>query len=141
MSEDEKGLHFECTQCGKCCTYRGDYAYVYLNREEVCRLAEHLGLTTRTFRHRYTFRDEDGSVQLRMRGDRCVFLDPESGGCTVYEARPTQCRTFPFWRDFVVDGEWTDEARALCEGVGRGRLYTIDEAEVLMREQELSDEE
>ena len=27
----------------------------------------------------------------------CVFFDGEQRKCTVYEARPRQCRTWPFW--------------------------------------------
>jgi Fe-S-cluster containining protein len=32
-----------------------------------------------------------------MGEDACAFLD--GARCTVYEARPTQCRTFPFWKE------------------------------------------
>ena len=139
MSEIESKLRFECTECGECCKFRGEYAYVYLNRHELRELAEHLGLGVRAFRQGYTFRDEDGWTQLKTTSDGCVFLGKD-GRCGVYEARPTQCRTFPFWRDFVNDGTWSDEVRSLCEGIGRGRLYTIDEAEDLMLVQEASDE-
>ena len=136
---EKKGLRFECTQCGECCKFRGEYAYVYLNRHEVRDLAEFLELGVEQFRRLYTFVDEDGWTQLSTDKGTCVFLD-EQGRCGVYEARPTQCRTFPFWRDFVKDGEWTDEVRSLCEGIGRGRLYTIEEAEDHMLVQEASDE-
>jgi hypothetical protein len=50
-----------------------------------------------------------------------------------------QCRTFPFWRDFVEDGKWTADVRDLCEGVGRGPSWSRDEAERLMIEMEGSD--
>ena len=135
-------LRFECTQCGECCTLRGDYAYVYLSEEEVESLAGLLRLGIATFRRRYTHVDKDGWTQLAGAdgGERCVFLDPETKRCGVYEARPTQCRTFPFWREFVKDGRWTPEVRSMCEGIGRGRLYSIEEAEPLMVEMEESDE-
>ncbi len=127
-------LRFECTQCGRCCRNNGGYAHVYLNEEETDALADHLGLTLITFLERYTFVDEDGWTQLRTTGDRCRFLEPDTNQCRVYEARPTQCRTFPFWRETIRDGAWTPEVREICEGVGRGRLYSIEEAEVQMRE-------
>ena len=139
MSETASSLRFECTQCGECCKFRGEYAYVYVNRDEIRALADHLQLPVTTFRERYTFRDENGWTQLKTIDVGCVFLGT-GGRCSVYEARPTQCRTFPFWRDFVRDGAWTDEVRSLCEGIGRGRLYTIEEAEELMLVQEASDE-
>ena len=141
MSEEGPGLRFECTQCGKCCTFRDEYAHVYLNRLEVKALAEHLELEVRAFRRRYTFTDEYGWTQLRTAGERCVFLDADTGRCLVYPARPTQCRTFPFWRDLVEDGEWTEEAVRICEGVGRGRLYGPEEVFARMLEQESSEED
>lgn len=132
-------LRFECTQCGKCCTNRGEYAHVYVNPTEVRQLAAFLGLSVQRFKRLYTFVDEDGWRQLSFTGGDCVFLNPETKLCQVHPARPIQCRTFPFWREFVVDGEWTPEVRSLCEGIGRGRLHSLEEAEVQMREREKSD--
>ena len=134
------GLRFECTRCGGCCTARGEYAHVYLNPDELADLADELGLSIREFRRRYTFRDEYGYTQLRFPDSTCVFLERDTNRCTVYGARPTQCRTFPFWRDLVRDGRWTDEARALCEGVGRGPAHRREDAEARMLEMELADE-
>ena len=134
------GLLFECTECGECCSNHGQYAHVYLTLAEVRVLAELLETPIRVFRSRYTFVDADGWIQLRGSHERCVFLDPKSLRCTVYSARPIQCRTFPFWRDLVKDGAWTSEARSLCEGVGRGRRYTEAEAEMLMTAMAESDD-
>ena len=139
MREESGGLRFECTQCGECCTNRGDYAHVYASDEEVRGLAKLLGLSVRDFRSEYTFEDEYGWTQLAFRGDQCVFL--EGNRCRVYSARPTQCWTFPFWRALVKNGEWTPEARELCEGVDRGRRYSHAEAEELMVAFERSEED
>ena len=140
MTSRARGLRFECTKCGHCCTNRGEYAHVYVSDEEVDDLAACLDVIRGQFKRRYTFVDEYGWRQLRFTNDRCVFLD-DAGRCGVYGARPVQCRTFPFWRELVKDGQWTAEARSLCEGVGRGRLYSIEEAEVLMHVFEESDED
>ena len=134
------GLRFECTGCGGCCTTRGEYAHVYLNPDEVTALAEELELSAREFKRRYTFKDEYGYTQLRFEDASCVFLERDTNRCTVYGARPTQCRTFPFWRDLVAGGKWTDEARALCEGVGRGPAHRATDVEARMLEMELADE-
>ena len=138
---DSGSLRFECTQCGGCCKYQGEYAHVYVTRDELAGLTKHLGLTRREFKRRYAFVDKDGWTQLKTVENRCVFLDPKTNGCAVYPARPVQCRTFPFWPGFVVDGEWTDEVKEMCEGIGRGRLYTIEEAEVHMAEMRQSEDE
>ena len=134
------GLRFECTGCGACCTARGEYAHVYLNPDEVEALAEEVGVTPRTFRRRYTFVDEYGYTQLRFEDSTCVFLERGTLRCTVYGARPTQCRTFPFWRDLVRDGAFTPEAGALCEGIGRGPVHPLNDVEARMLEMELADE-
>ncbi len=135
-----QGLRFECTGCGACCTSRGEYAHVYLNADEARALADELGVGLAEFRRRYTFRDECGWTQLRFEGASCVFLEPGTNRCSVYGARPTQCRTFPFWRDLIQDGRWSEDARRLCEGVGRGPLVRLQDAEARMVEMELADE-
>jgi uncharacterized protein len=136
-----RGLRFECTGCGACCTARGDYAHVYLNPEEAADLAREVKLPVREFRRRYTFVDEYGYTQLRFDDATCVFLDRKTLRCTVYGARPTQCRTFPFWRGLVDKGRFTPEARALCEGIGRGPAHRLEDVEARMLEMELADED
>lgn len=133
-------LHFECTQCGKCCWTRGEYAHVYVTRQDMTRMAAALGLAAGDFRYRYTLRDEDGWMELDFPGGRCVFLDPATNHCQVYDARPTQCRTFPFWPELLRGGRWTAEARLLCEGVGRGREVCAEEVAAKLQAQRLADE-
>lgn len=136
----KSGLRFECTKCGACCTARGEYAHVYLNGDEQRALAVELGVSLPAFRSRYTFKDEYGWTQLLFSGDACIFLEAGTNRCTVYGARPTQCRTFPFWRDLVADGRFTDDARRICEGIGQGRVHSREEVEARMLEMELADE-
>lgn len=64
-----------------------------------------------------------GREQLSLRekpGYDCVFWD---GGCVVYEARPLQCRTFPFWPSVLASEEAWEETAAECPGMGRGPLH------------------
>jgi Fe-S-cluster containining protein len=117
-------LRFECTGCGACCTQRGSYAHVYVNDEEASALAGHLGVSVATFRRRFTFVDREGWRQLRFDTGACTFLDPETKRCTVYAARPVQCRTFPYWPELFDSKGWTADAKALCEGLGRGAFVT-----------------
>ncbi len=134
------GLRFECTLCGECCTARGEYAYVYLNADEARALADELGLGLAEFKRRYTEKDEYGWTQLRFESESCVFLEPGTKRCTVYAARPVQCRTFPFWRDLVESGRWTDAARKLCPGIGQGPAHRPEDVEARMLEMEQADE-
>jgi Fe-S-cluster containining protein len=141
MEETTPGLRFECTECGKCCRVRGPYAHVYLNDKELRGLARSKGLSTHEFRWRYTVVDELGWTELVFKDERCVFLDDESGRCTVYEDRPAQCRTFPFWRNFAPEGEWTPQVYELCEGIGRGEAWDPAAVEDIMSRQERADED
>jgi Fe-S-cluster containining protein len=117
------GLHFACQpDCGKCCTRHGDYDYVYLEREDVARLASHFGMPIREFRSRWTKRD-DGHTILKMDGPACPFLD--GSRCTVYPARPRQCDSFPFWPENLKSRERWDELGTFCPGVGKGDFIPL----------------
>ncbi len=116
------GLQFACTQCGDCCT--GRPGYVWVNGEEVQRIAGFLQVSLAEFAKRY-LRKVGSQVSLieKPNGD-CVFY---SGGCTVYPVRPVQCRTFPFWPEILrSEADWT-EAATECPGMGRGRLYSAEQ--------------
>lgn len=63
-------------------------------------------------------------------GGDCVFWERERG-CTVYEARPEQCRTWPFWPDNVETPEDWARTESICPGAGNGPnhdLVTIEDA-------------
>lgn len=121
------GLRFECTRCGHCCS--GFPGTVTVNDGEVAALAARVELDVAAFRRRYTRILSDGSESLREKPNYdCVFWSREHG-CLVYEDRPTQCRTWPFWRSNVASrADWGVEARH-CPGMNQGRLYTIEEIE------------
>ncbi len=136
----ERGLRFECTQCGKCCWTRGEYSHVYLTREDLTALARALDISVAELRERYTFRDENGWTELDFTSGRCVMLDAETNLCTVYESRPTQCRTFPFWPEMIRRGRWTAEAKRICEGVDNGRVVPPAEVAARIAAQKKADE-
>ncbi len=120
------GLRFACTQCGHCCTTEG---YVWVDRREAERLADHLGLTLEQFAKRH-LRTVDRRWALTDRSDgACVFWDE---GCTVYPVRPGQCRTFPFWKENLASDEAWRETAQECEGIGEGRLYRRREIDELI---------
>jgi len=63
----------------------------------------------------------EGGTVLSLRekpGYDCIFL--EGGRCTVYAARPVQCRTYPFWEEILEsETSWKSEATN-CPGIGAG---------------------
>ena len=54
--------------------------------------------------------------------------------CSVYEARPTQCRTWPFWPEVMNAKSWKTEVESFCPGVGKGPLWSKTEIEKIMAE-------
>ncbi len=123
-----KGLRFQCSQCGDCCT--GAPGYVWVNKEEITRLAQEVGIPDiETFREKYV-RKVGVRESLREYGNGdCVFFDTEARKCTVYEARPRQCRTWPFWDSNLRDPEAWERTCEVCPGSGQGKLYSIEQIE------------
>lgn len=131
-----KGLRFECQGEGKCCLTRDGYGYVYLSFSDRRRLASHLKLTTNEFTALYT-RKVDGLYELRYTGKDCPFLNDNR--CGVYEARPWQCRSWPFWPENMSETVWESEVVAWCPGVGKGKLYSKEEIDdILAKKKEVS---
>lgn len=65
----------------------------------------------------YHLKDDPGSKD-------CIFLKDKR--CTVYEGRPTQCRTWPFWPENMKARKWDDIA-SFCPGVGKGSVVPAEE--------------
>jgi Fe-S-cluster containining protein len=94
--------------------------------QEIDELATHLGLTIEEFSTRYLRRVGPRISLIEYPNGDCVFWR-RGEGCTVYAARPTQCRTWPFWsRNVQTLGAW-ERTCAVCPGAGQGRLYSVDE--------------
>lgn len=125
------GLKFECTACGKCCVNHGEFSYVYSTREEREALAAHFGLSREAFEARYC-EAVPGGVSFKSAGDACIFLAGRR--CSVYELRPAQCRTFPFWPELLVDEDtWRRDVASFCPGVGQGKLHGVEEIRATAR--------
>jgi uncharacterized protein len=124
----QDGLRFECTQCGNCCT--GAPGYVWVNGQEIEQLAALVGeADAEAFEQKYVRRiGIRRSLREFPNGD-CVFFDTETRRCSVYEARPRQCRTWPFWDSNVrTEADWEYTCK-ICPGSGQGKLYSIETIE------------
>jgi Fe-S-cluster containining protein len=125
----QDGLRFECTQCGDCCT--GEPGFVWVNVAEIEALAIRFQLSTDEFERKYVRKLGNRKSLVEFPNGDCVFLDSQTRKCSVYEDRPRQCRTWPFWDSNLRtkrDWEWTC---SVCPGSGKGRVYT--EEEILSR--------
>ena len=132
------GLQFECTCCGACCT--GSTGYVAFTPDEGKQMAQAIGLSEQDFynqyAHRMTPRKAGWSLNERKteHGYDCVFLDrtsqPGKALCRVHNARPGQCRTWPFWPENISSPRaWQRTARH-CEGINQGKRYTLQQIRI-----------
>ena len=122
----EEGLEFSCTGCGKCCQVNGD---VWLAPEEITTIIQYMSKDPNgnvssidEFKKKYvksqivpTNKDGSRSQSLswmclkRNEHGSCIFLD-SFGKCSIYDARPVQCLTYPFWPSLVDDPQaWREE--------------------------------
>ena len=105
-----------CVSCGgRCCT--GESGYIFVNKHEMERMANFLHIDIEALKERYLYKKGyKYSIKERQVGEsfECVFFDRELNGCSVYAARPIQCRTFPFWEHFKHNVEALKEE---CPGI------------------------
>jgi Fe-S-cluster containining protein len=114
---------------------------VFLNDNEINQISKYLQISTDHFISYYTdliydIKEEDNHseevlryITLKSKGydakqhqqqNRCIFLSSSSehiNKCSIYEVRPTQCRTYPYWPQHMIGrAEWLSESLN-CEGM------------------------
>jgi Fe-S-cluster containining protein len=114
--------------CGNCCS--GPEGYVLIDDAEAVALAKRLGISVKEFVERYTRATSAGrslTERVTDAGNDCVFLDrekiPGKAVCGVYEDRPKQCRTWPFWKSLLHSRRHWERAKAICPGMDRGERF------------------
>ncbi len=105
-----------CATCkGNCCI--GESGYIWVNKEEIKAIAAFLHVEEVAFVEQYLFKE---SYRFSIKetphptGVACVFFDDAKRGCSIYEVRPQQCRTFPFWNYFK---HRPNEVEEECPGI------------------------
>lgn len=107
-----------CEACqGNCCI--GESGYIWVSLEEIRAMAQHLQMSEAVFindyllkiRYRFTLKEIPYEG-----GFGCIFFDRDKKMCRIYEVRPSQCRTFPFWEYFKQN---IDEVVTECPGIIR----------------------
>jgi len=135
-----KGLNFSCKRCSACCRYES--GYVFLSWKDVSLLGTALNMGNEEFikKHCRWIPSVNNSYQLSLKEKSnydCIFWDSNqvsdesdiAGGCSVYKARPLQCRAFPFWSSILYSKKnWNLTARE-CPGIGRWPLHSRDSIE------------
>lgn len=121
------GLQFQCSQCGKCCT--GSPGFVWVNHDDISALAGAIGEEIEAFEDKYVRKIGIRKSLREFPNGDCVFFDTDARRCSVYDDRPRQCRTWPFWdSNLRTPEDWVRTCES-CPGSGTGRLYSLEEIE------------
>jgi uncharacterized protein len=125
------GVRFTCQSgCTNCCDQEG---FVYLTETDLKRAATFTGMSARAFESKYVYRTRHQMRFRKPRDRQCPFL--VENGCSIHPAKPTQCRTFPFWPELIENrSAWRATAR-FCPGIGKGPLIQIGTAMEIAEEQ------
>lgn len=119
-----EGLSFKCSACGDCCT--GAPGYVWVNAEEIAALAARVEMDVPAFEAKYVRKiGIRKSLDEYANGD-CVFFDGKTRKCTVYQERPRQCRSWPFWESNLRTPETWKQTCEVCPGSGAGPVVPLD---------------
>lgn len=104
-------------------------------------MAQVLGLATREFTRQYCEKT-DGIWHLRKSGlgPECLFLNKKNQ-CDVYQGRPIQCRTWPFWPENLTPKAWAKNVASYCPGVGKGSIVPVEAIRSQAEEQARADRE
>jgi hypothetical protein len=126
-----EGLHFQCVACGNCCS-GPDEGVIWISKPEIKLLAQHLGLSDSELRKKYLRRIGFRiSILENPQTKDCIFLENINGSkkCTIYDFRPMQCRTWPFWSINIDSPDDWNKAAMKCPGINKGKFYSFDEIE------------
>lgn len=130
---EKENLRFECqADCFKCCVKPG---LVYFDTEDIRNASKILGCTPDKLKSEF-LEKEDGHWHINVEGDKpCPFLDFD--GCAVHEAKPKQCRTYPFWRENLHNKNLWRLTAGFCPGIGLGPQVPTEEIKEKLEEFDL----
>jgi len=106
-----------CEECGgKCCI--GESGYIWVTPLEIDKIANFLNLSSEEFKKNFLikvgYKFSIKEKKLDKNNYACWFFDEKTSKCLIYEVRPNQCKTFPFWDFFKTNKE---EVKKECPGI------------------------
>ncbi|NLK45138.1 MAG: YkgJ family cysteine cluster protein [Treponema sp.] len=121
------GLNFSCKKCSCCC--RGEAGFVYLSRNDLANFLAELNMEENFFIEKYCrwvpYYDGNEVLCLKEKDNfDCIFWE---NGCVVYNARPLQCSSYPFWDFLLKDKKSWDNAAKTCPGMNNGEFHSYEE--------------
>ncbi|MDR0683823.1 MAG: YkgJ family cysteine cluster protein [Spirochaetaceae bacterium] len=117
------GLRFSCRRCSFCC--RTGPGFVFLSGDDLAGISKELDMPHDEFIQvycRWIDWDDDARLSLKEKTSLdCIFWQD---GCSIYDARPVQCRTYPFWEAMLDSEETWLSATEECPGAGSGDVVS-----------------
>ncbi|HNZ27627.1 MAG TPA: YkgJ family cysteine cluster protein [Spirochaetota bacterium] len=124
--ENIKNLDFSCQRCSNCC--RLEPGAVFLTREDADNISRSLNLSLEDFLSRYCRELYKGNIPVVALKEKknydCILWND---GCAVYNVRPVQCRTYPYWPYIAESQEYIDLEKRRCKGIGVKGNLTLEE--------------
>lgn len=106
---------------------------MWVSDPEITKIAAKLGIDEQEMRKRYVRKvGRRQSLKEDPKTKDCIFLKSGPSGrrsCAIYDVRPTQCRTWPFWPSNLASAEDWSLAHLRCIGINFGRHYSYEEIE------------
>ena len=84
---------------------------VWFDTDEFIELISHLKLPISDVIAIYVDKIVSGWVKIKdsneLENGQCIFLEKDGRRCSIYDFRPQQCRTYPYWprlqQSFIID--------------------------------------
>jgi len=114
---------FRCIKCGRCC----ENTEMILLREDIERIAS-LGFNAEEF-----IVYSKGFYRLKNVDGRCVFLNPKTRLCSIYDWRPKGCRLYPI---IYVIGSYFEE---ITVDNNCPQAHTIDDNDIRSASPQITD--
>lgn len=116
---------FKCQLCSRCC--RKEPGIVVLTEADFELARKDLEMTEEEFLEkccREVYRDGEVYIGLKEKKNYdCILW---SNGCIIYESRPIQCRTFPYWPYLVEDDDAWFYEQNRCPGINKAGDFTLE---------------
>ena len=133
--EPKTKFKFSCTACGNCCKGGGS---VYFTENELEKIYDHLSLSgeaKNNFHNKLINRTSNG-YYVHENDKACYFLD-KNNKCSIYNLRPLQCSTYPFWPSVFRNQKEFEVNMKDCPGLKKGKFLdegnNFELAEVVKR--------
>ena len=92
-------------------------------------MAAAMGIAPEDFEKKYVRHEGRRRTLMERPNGDCVLLGAESRRCQVYDVRPRQCVSWPFWPSNLRTPEDWERTCEECPGSGKGPRISLAQIE------------